>query len=217
MHSWHKKIDLEVLSRKVHLECINQQWVNPCNLMCAQTIVKWKTCWATRGMEYTFKPNPMKNHSGISIVALKAASFTQQNQKQKQIPVNCLWSLHQLPISSQLCEHWVSLWQLHSSLNYPIRQVLSCSCFHPWWCLGAFSEIVLEATGQVPQMAHATCSCCLPPDGLHTPVVGANACCRISTSWAPAFLNVETAATTAPAQRVRLVPALAKTTCSLTL
>jgi hypothetical protein len=34
-----------------------------------------------------------------------------------------------------------------------------------------FSEIVLEATGQVTQMAHATCSCCLPPDGLHTPVV----------------------------------------------
>jgi hypothetical protein len=40
MHRGHKKIDLEVLSREVHLECINQQWVHPCNLICAQTIVK---------------------------------------------------------------------------------------------------------------------------------------------------------------------------------
>jgi hypothetical protein len=23
------------------------------------------------------------------------------------------------------------------AFNYPTRQVLSCSCFYPWWCLGA--------------------------------------------------------------------------------
>jgi hypothetical protein len=45
----------------------------------------------------------------------------------------------------------------------------------------------------------------------------ANACGRVSTCWAATLLNVEAPAATTPAQRVRLVSALAETPCSLSL
>jgi hypothetical protein len=46
-----------------------------------------------------------------------------------------------------------------------------------------FSEIVLEPAGQVTQMPHATSSCCLPPDGLHTPVVCSKAKKKREPKW----------------------------------
>ena len=45
----------------------------------------------------------------------------------------------------------------------------------------------------------------------------ANACGRVGTCWAATLLNVEAPAATTPAQRVRLVSALAETPCSLSL
>ncbi len=83
-------------------------------------------------------------------------------------------------------------------------------------------ETLWEKNQLCKNLWHFTTQCTTSTVPLVTQVMdqgltGANARCRISTSWAPAFLNVETAATTAPAQCVRLVPALAKTTCSLTL
>lgn len=41
-------------------------------------------------------------------------------------------------------------------------------------CSLTFTESILESTGQVLQVSHASSACCLPSDGLHTPVVCSN-------------------------------------------
>ncbi|KAG0600515.1 hypothetical protein M758_11G040100 [Ceratodon purpureus] len=70
------------------------------------------------------------------------------------------------------------------------------------------------------QMAHASSSSSLPPNCFHAPVeqrTTADSGSGISTSRATALLNVETSTSTTPAQRVRLVPALAETSRSFRL
>jgi len=55
----------------------------------------------------------------------------------------------------------------------------------------------------------------LPPDGLHTPVVLADAGGGVAARGAGALLEVEAAAAAADAERVGLVPALAETAGTL--
>ena len=77
--------------------------------------------------------------------------------------------------------------------------------------LCSLSEAVLESTWHVSQVSHSSGSCCLPSDGLDTPVILPDLGGRISTRSTSLLLDVERTLATPHAKRVRLVMAL---TCS---
>lgn len=132
--------------------------------------------------------------------------------------MNCFTSNHSFAqITTDKILHILKKNSLTTLLHHVAGKIsiLWCSNGFPGSCLCSFSEIVGEPARKMTKMAHASSSRSLPPNCLHTPIVTADSCGRVSTSRAPALLNVKTSAPTTPAQRVRLVPSLTETARSL--
>lgn len=77
--------------------------------------------------------------------------------------------------------------------------------------LGSLLESTLESAGQVLLVAHAAGSRCLPSQGLHAPVVLAEAGSGVATSGTHALLDVEGPSSAPHADHVALVVALSIT------
>jgi len=132
-----------------------------------------------------------ERQTNTSIVSLNSSDCTTQPKK--------------VPISS-FCGSW---WQ-HQDLVGSSSSLLGGS-------LGTFSEVALETARHVSEVPHPPGSSGLAPDGLHTPVILADAGGGVAAGGAGALLEVEAPAAAADAERVRLVPALAEAPRTLAL
>lgn len=96
------------------------------------------------------------------------------------------------------------------------QDLVGCGSSLPWGSLSTFSEVALEPPRHMSHVPHPSGSCGLAPNGLHAPVVLADAGGGVTAGGAGALLEVEAAAAAADAERVRLVPALAEAARTLT-
>lgn len=92
--------------------------------------------------------------------------------------------------------------------------IISYRTLPPWSCFSSFSEIGFEPSRHMAKIPHPSCSCCLSPDGLHTPVKFADPSSRKPARRAPTLLEVEAAAAAARAECMGLIPPLSKAPCT---